>query len=156
MKRFEFDAPIKPHETIDSAYIEIPFDVEKEFGRKGQIKVRAQFDGYQYQGSIVKMGHPCHVLGLTQKVRKSIGKNPGDTVHVVVTEDVEPRTVTVPADFAQRLLAYPKAAHFYESLSFTHKREYAEWITSARKVETRNKRIEKALELLEKGKKEPR
>ncbi|WP_010233489.1 DUF1905 domain-containing protein [Clostridium arbusti] len=39
MKSYEFDAVIKKHGTIDAAYIEFPYDVEKEFGTKGQVKV---------------------------------------------------------------------------------------------------------------------
>lgn len=156
MKRFEFDAPIKPHPSLDSAYIEMPFDVEKEFGRKGQVKVKAHFNGCEYRGSLVKMGHPCHIIGLTQDVRKAIGKNPGDLVHVIITEDLGPREVKVPAEFAEKLSASKRAGEFFQSLSYTHKKEYVAWITGAKKEETRSRRIEKALELLVQGKKEPR
>lgn len=156
MKKFEFDAQIQPHENLDAGFIEMPFDVEKEFGRKGQVKVKATFDGVEYRGSLVRMGHPCHLIGITQKIRKEIGKGPGDTVHVVITADDEPRTVELPADFVKLLSSSGKAGKFFDSLSNTHKKEYAQWITSAKKEETRARRLEKALSFLENGKKEPR
>lgn len=70
---------------IDGAYVEIPFDVKKVFG-KGRVKVHAAFDGEPYDGSLVRMGTPRHILGLRKEIRRKIGKQPGDTVHVMLTE----------------------------------------------------------------------
>ncbi len=41
MQGYEFDAVIWKREGMDAAFIEFPFDVEKEFGAKGQVKVKA-------------------------------------------------------------------------------------------------------------------
>ncbi len=43
-------------------------------------------NGEAYDGQIVKMGTPCHIIGIRQDIRKKIGKQPGDTVHVTFTE----------------------------------------------------------------------
>ena len=84
-KLYEFDAVIIPDSEIDAAWIEIPFDVKKEFG-KSRVKVHATFDGEPYDGSIVKMGTPCHILGILKSIRKKINKQGGDTVHVTIKE----------------------------------------------------------------------
>lgn len=84
-KKYEFDAEIKKVPDIDGAYVEIPFDVKEEFG-KGRVKVYAVFDGVPYDGSMVRMKTPCHILGLRKEIRQEIGKQPGDTVHVTVQE----------------------------------------------------------------------
>lgn len=81
----EFDAVIKKVPDIDGAYVEIPFDVKEVFG-KGRVPVNATFDGEPYSGSIVRMGTPCHILGIRKDIRARIGKQPGDTVHVTVEE----------------------------------------------------------------------
>lgn len=65
--------------------MEIPFDVREEFG-KGRVKVHATFDGVGYDGSLVRMGTPCHILGLRKDIRARIGKQPGDTVAVRLQE----------------------------------------------------------------------
>jgi len=148
MKEYRFTATIIKNPTVDSGYIEFPYDAEKEFGRKGQIKVKAYFDGFEYRGSLVRMGHPCHIIGLNKKVRDAIGKGPGDTVDVLIIEDTEERVVEVPADFAAALNKNKKAMEIFEKMSFTHRREYVEWITSAKKVETRENRINKAVEMI--------
>lgn len=84
-KLYEFDAIIKKVPDIDGAYVEIPFDVKEEFG-KGRVKVHASLDGIPYDGSMVRMRTPCHILGLRKDIRQKIGKQPGDTVHVTVKE----------------------------------------------------------------------
>ena len=82
---YEFDAVIKKVQDIDGAYVEIPFDVKATFG-KGRVKVRASFDGIPYDGSLVRMKTPCHILGMRKDIRAAIGKQPGDTVHVTLKE----------------------------------------------------------------------
>jgi len=84
-KKYTFEAIIKKVPDIDGAYIEIPFDVKEEFG-KGRVKVHATFDGEPYDGSIVRMGTPCHILGILKEIRGKIGKQPGDSVRVTVKE----------------------------------------------------------------------
>lgn len=84
-KIYAFDAVLKKVPDIDGAYVEIPFDVRAEFG-KGRVAVRATFDGVQYVGSVVKMGTPCHIIGVRKDIRQAIGKKPGDTVAVTIQE----------------------------------------------------------------------
>ena len=60
-----------------------PFDVEKEFGTKGRVAVKATFDGVPYSGSLVKYEHPQHMLGILKAIREQIGKGQGDAIEVV-------------------------------------------------------------------------
>lgn len=155
MKEYSFNAVIQKQPHINAAFIEFPFDVEKEFGKKGQVKVIARFDTISYRGSLAKMGHHCHVLGLTREIRKSLGKEPGESIHVVIKEDTEPRVIELPSDFQKALEQVPEAIAVFDKLSYTHKKEYARWITGAKKQETRDSRIVKAIEMLSKGTKTP-
>jgi len=47
---------------MDAAYIEFPYDVYKEFGKRGQVEVKASFDGFEYRGSLVRMGMQSHCI----------------------------------------------------------------------------------------------
>lgn len=78
-KIYEFEAEIKKVPDIDGAYIEIPFDVKAEFG-KGRVPVIATFDGEPYEGSLVRMKTPCHIIGIRKDIRAKIGKQPGDKI----------------------------------------------------------------------------
>lgn len=60
---------------------------------------------------------------------------------------------------AELILAFKKnrsAASFFESLSFTNKKEYVEWIVTAKREETKNERLAGTVERLNKGWKNPR
>lgn len=84
-KHYFFEAVIQKVPDIDGAYVAFPHDVRVEFG-KGRVKVHATFDGMPYDGSLVRMGTPGHILGLRKEIRKQIGKGPGDTVRVELWE----------------------------------------------------------------------
>ena len=155
MKIYEFDAVIKKHDSMDAAFIEFPYDVEKEFGAKGQVKVNATFDGYEYRGSLAKMGHHCHCLGITQKIRKEINKQAGDLVHIVITKDESERVVLIPEDFKKELDKNELLKNNFNNLSYTNQKKFTEWITSAKKIETREKRIKDSILMLRKGARHP-
>lgn len=82
---FEFDAIIHKEPDHGGAYIEIPLDVKAVFG-KARVPVHATFDGEHYDGSLVKMGTECHILGIRKDIRAKIGKQPGDIVRVTICE----------------------------------------------------------------------
>lgn len=84
-KVYEFDAVIKKVPDINGAYIEFPYDVKAEFG-KGRVKVFATFDGEPYEGSLVRMKTPDHIIGIRKDIRETIKKQPGDMVSVTIKE----------------------------------------------------------------------
>lgn len=146
----KFQAEIKKVEDKDATYIEMPFDVYENFGAK-RVKVKANFDGVEYRGSIVNMGLDCHIIGITKAIRTAIGKSVGDTINVELVKDEEERIIELPEDFKSELEKNEEAKSFYNSLPHSAKKKYYLWITGAKKEETRTKRIhEGVLKLQEK------
>lgn len=145
---YNFQTIIQKIPDKDATFVEIPFDVEKEFGAK-RVKVKARFDNFEYRGSIVNMGHSCYIIGITKAIRREIGKNAGDNVFVEIEKDEEVRKIELPLDFSDKLDKNEKALQFYNSLSYSGKRKYYQWITSAKKQETREKRILESILKLE-------
>ena len=135
------------------AFVTVPFDVEAAYGKK-RVKIKATIDGVPYRGSMIRMGSPDHIIGVLKEIRQQIGKNIGDTVAITVEEDLEPRVVVIPEDFQKMLDGNPVAGKFYHSLSYTHQKEYVQWIEEARREATRERRLQKALDMLLNGKKE--
>lgn len=89
-KLLEFDAVLIKKKDMDAAYIEVPFDIKETFG-KSRLLVHATFDGEPYDGQVVKMGTPCHIIGVRKDIRAKIGKQAGDTVHVTLKEREKPK-----------------------------------------------------------------
>lgn len=153
MKPYKFSARI---ETVDGggAGVVFPFDVEKEFGAKGRVAVKATFDGVSYTGSLMKCGPGRHMLGILKAIQEQIGKRAGDSIEVVVWKDDAERTVEIPAEF-KAMLKKEGLLQGFEELSFTHRKEYCRWITEAKKEETRSARLAKSIAMLRKGIKTP-
>lgn len=150
-------SPTRPLQAFDAeiiegrgggALVEIPFSVRDVLGTAGQVRVRATFDGHEYRGSLAPMGSGVHVLGVRKDIRAAIAKSVGDTVHVTVQPDSLPRVVDVPGELARALEGDAMARERYTSLSYTHRREFAEWVAEAKKQETRDRRAERAVELI--------
>jgi hypothetical protein len=133
------------------AFVEIPFDVEKELGSK-RPKVKATIEGIPYRGTLTRMGTQCHILGLLKSIREQACKRIGDEVAVTVEPDTEERVVEVPEELRQALSREKQAGAFFDSLSYTHKKEYVSYITEAKREETRRKRLERVVEKLKQGK----
>jgi hypothetical protein len=155
-KIYQFEAVIQNggEKWPEAACVSLPFSVEEEFGTKGQVKVKATFDGEPYRGSIANMG-TGHILILRNDIRAAIGKSHGDTVTVTVQKDTEERLVEVPDVLKAEFKIHPKAEAFYNSLSYTNRKEYARWIDTAKREETKAKRLQKTIEMLLTGVKHP-
>ena len=145
-KKYRFKAKIEPANG-GGTFVFFPYDTDKEFGMKGKVPVKATFDGAAYTGSLIKYGFPQHMLHVPKATREELGKGVGDAVDVVVWKDEEVRTLEVPEEFA-RLMKQEGLLPFFESLSYTHRREYCRWVSEAKKEETRVKRLGKAVEML--------
>ena len=149
-----FNGIIEQHGEINAAFIKFPFSTEEFFGKKGQVKVKVLFDGkVEYRGSLAKMKSDCHMLGLTQEVRKNLEKSFGDVVSVKLWEDKEERIVEIPEDVLMVFEKNKDAFERYQKMSYTHRKEYMRWITDAKKPETRENRKVKMIEMILAGKK---
>jgi hypothetical protein len=132
--------------------VEIPFDVAAVFGAK-RPPVRGTVNGAPFRSTVAVYGGR-YLLGLNREVRDAAGGvSVGDTVTVELELDDEERTVELPSDL--RAALDPDLLAFFESLSYTHRREYVRWIEEAKREETRRRRVERAAELLREGVRTP-
>lgn len=70
--------------------------------------------------------------------------------------DPAKKIVRLPQDFAAALKKKKKEEAFFNSLSFTNRKEYVEWIVTAKREETRKERVSGSIERLGKQWKNPR
>jgi hypothetical protein len=135
------------------ARVEVPLDVPALFG-SARPPVLVTVNGQTVRTRIAVYGGRYYI-GLTKAVRAAAGVAPGDTIELDVELDEAPREVELPPELAEAL-ADPDLRLFYDGLSFTHRREYAEWIAEAKREDTRRRRAERAVELLREHVKTPR
>ena len=130
---------------------DVPFDPKAELG-KVRAPVRVTINGFTFRTTIARMGGRTFV-GLNREARDGTGVAAGERVAVELVADDEPRTVEVPPDLAAALDGGRRA--FFDSLSYTHRKEYVRWIEGAKRDETRRARVAKAAEMLEAGVRTP-
>jgi hypothetical protein len=63
-------------------------DVPALFGTRGLVKIRGAIDGEPFTGALMAQGDGTHRLPVRAALRRSIGKEAGDTVHVRIDERV--------------------------------------------------------------------
>jgi bifunctional DNA-binding transcriptional regulator/antitoxin component of YhaV-PrlF toxin-antitoxin module len=146
MKRYKFTAAIQ-RSTGWGAYVIFPHSVPQEFGVKGRVPVQAKFAGLPYTGSLMTCGPVHHLLAVPRAIREQLGKNPGDLITIELWKDDAPRIVEQPSEFV-KLLRKEKLLTKFETLSQTRRKEYRNWLTTAKREDTRQRRIAKAIEML--------
>lgn len=150
----QFNAIIQQNGEMNAAFVEFPFSTIELFDKKGQVKIKALFDDkVEYRGSLVKMKSDCHILGLTQEIRKQLNKTFGDNVSVSLIEDKEERTVEIADDISSIFNENQEAKILFDKMSYTHRKEYIRWIEEAKKPETRENRKIKMIQMILNGKK---
>lgn len=87
-----------------------------------------------------------NLIGFSKAVRAELGVEIGDTVEVSITADTAERTVDIPDALAEALASDPTATAAFEALSYTRRKEIARSIAEAKQEQTRQRRLDKALE----------
>lgn len=134
-------------------WVECPFDAAKEFG-EARPPVVGTVNGAPYRTRLMRYGGKT-VMGLTRAIRDTIGAELGDELIIEIEKDTVPREVDVPEELAMALASDVPAGKAFEALAFTHRKEYAQWIAEAKRPETRQRRVAKALAMLNAGVKHP-
>ena len=141
----KFRTYVEPPEPMRG--LEVPQGVVEALGGGKRPRVTITLNGHSWRSRVAVM-RGRYLLGLSNANRRAAGVVTGDEVEVEVEFDAEPRVVVEPGDFASALDADPVARTAYDRLSDSHKREHVRAIESAKKPETRARRIEKAVALL--------
>jgi hypothetical protein len=119
-------------------------------GGKKVFPVRLTLNGHALQGRLSRM-KGRNVIGLSREKRDAAGVMAGDEVDVSVELDTSERVVEIPPALAAAFKRDKAAKKIYDGLAFTHRKEFARWVDEAKKDETRDRRVAKALEMLHAG-----
>jgi hypothetical protein len=149
MAKHRFEALLAKEEGT-GAYVVVPLDVPALFGSR-RPAVRGTVNGFPFRTTLAPYGDDWY-LGFNSKVRSGAKVKAGETVVVELERDDEPREVEVPSDLADALAVDAEARTSFERLSYSHRKEYVDWIEEAKRDETRHRRIEKAVGMLRAGK----
>jgi len=141
----KFRAHVEPAEPMRG--LQVPIEVADALGGGKRPRVTITINGHSWKSRVAIM-RGRYLIGLSNANRQAAGIATGDEVEVEVEYDAETPAVVEPEDFARALDADPVARAAYDRLAYSHKREHVLAIESAKKPETRMRRIEKALAMM--------
>jgi len=139
---------IRPEGIGTWTYLDVPFDVEKIFNEKSKIKVKGTINNVPYRSTLLPHGDGTFFMVVNKTIRDQLGVHVGDSVSVEMMIDADLREVPLPELFEKTLRKNPKKQAIFEKLSYSHKKQYVEWIMTAKKEETRKQRIQQAIGML--------
>jgi len=105
-----------------------------------------------YRGLLAKYAGEYHLL-INKSIRAKLGKEAGDSVRVQIQEDTEERILDTPLLLKDFFKKEKELKPVFDTLSYTHRKEYTDWLTSAKKEETLQNRLIKFKALLSAKKK---
>jgi hypothetical protein len=129
--------------------IPVPEEVVATLGSK-RPAVKVTVGGHSYRTTVAPMGGR-YFVPLSAEHRQAAGVAAGDDVDVDIEPDTSPREVTVPDDLAAALAGDEVARRHFDGLSYSNRKEWVRWIEEAKKAETRQGRVERAVASLHAG-----
>lgn len=147
----KFKTVIFQADDMNATGINVPDEVVEKMGAGKKPKVTVTLKGYTYRSTVFFMGGRF-MLPLAQEHRSAAGVKGGDKVEVSLELDTAPREVAVPKDLAAALKKAGLTKDF-AAMAFTHRKEHVRSIEEAKAPETRLRRIDKAVAMVESKKK---
>ncbi len=120
-------------------------------GRKS-FPVRVTVNGTALSLRLARMGGE-NMIGLSKAVRAQARADIGGTYDIEVALDEGERQVDVPDELTKALDGDRAAREAFEKLSFSHRKEFARWVSEAKTAPTRERRVASTLEMLHEGRK---
>ena len=148
--------PAATAKAVAWTFLTLPQEASARLPSRGMTSVEGTFNGCAFQATLEPDGQGGHWLKVDRKLREAAGAEVGDVVSLEiapVAEEPEPR---VPAGLRHALAAAdPKARAVWSDITPVARRDWIQWIESAKREETRVKRIASACDMLAKGKRRP-
>ena len=136
-------------------FLNLPKNASAKLPSRGMTTVEGAMNGFPFRATLQPDGQRGHWLRVSRKMGEAAGADAGDVVTLEIApvrEEPDPR---VPADLRMALMAAPKARALWSDITPIGRRDWIHWITSARRSETRTRRIDNTCAMLVAGKRRP-
>ena len=130
----------------------LPTSASAKLASRGMTVVEGIINGFPFRAALEPDGNGGHQLKLSKAIRDAAGADDHGTVAVEITRVGEEPETRVPIDLEKALKATARTQEAWLDITPMARRDWILWITTARKLETRGHRIEKACDMLASGK----
>ncbi|HXA83648.1 MAG TPA: YdeI/OmpD-associated family protein [Candidatus Dormibacteraeota bacterium] len=127
----------------------VPFDAAKVWGKRGQLKIQGEINGFSFSTSLFPTGDGRHFLLVNKKMLSGGKTAPGLTAKFRLQPDTTPRPpASAPTELLRELGESKRLLKFFESLNPSRRNEIARWIAEPRSEEARRRRARQIAERL--------
>lgn len=134
------------------SFLVLPVGASAKLPTRSMTAVEGTINGQPFIATLEPDGQRSHWLKVPAKMRRDAGAEVGDVVTLEIAPASEEPEPTVPPDLRRALAAAPAAKAVWTDITAVARRDWVQWITSAKKDETRARRIETACDMLASGK----
>lgn len=131
--------------------IVVPADVIERLAAGKRPPVLVDVNGFEYRSTVAVMAGK-YLIGFSAAHRAATGLAGGDPIRVILRVADSPRIVDMPADFSAALDGDEAAQRFFDGLPNSLQRYHVDNVNAAKTPETRQRRIDKAVNLFLEGK----
>ena len=145
--------PAEPPRGSSWTFLILPKSASAKLPTRSQTSVEGSLNGAAFRATLEPDGQKSHWLKVTRKLRETAGAEVGEVAALEIRALAERPEPRVPADLRAALKAAPeKARAVWKDITPVARRDWIQWITSAKKQETRARRIDSACDMLASGK----
>lgn len=119
-------------------------------GARKAFPVRVRINGVTLPLRLARMGGE-NLIGFARAAREQAGVSIGSTYQVEIVADEEAPSVEVPEALAVALADDVTARAAFEALAPSHRKEFARWVSEAKRDATRTQRVTQTIEMLRAG-----
>jgi hypothetical protein len=134
------------------SFLILPKNASAKLPSRGRTTIEGTINGFPFRATLEPDGQRSHWLKVNRKMRETAGAEAGDVVTLEIKPTEEEPEAKVPADLRRALTAAPKARALWLDITPIARRDWIHWIVSAKRPETRARRIENACAMLTAGK----
>ncbi len=128
--------------------VRIPFDAGKVWGKRGQLKVKGEINGFAFRTSLFPDGKGGHRLLVNKSMQRGAKAAPGMAARFRIEPDNAARVVTVPAEFRRALSQDRSLRRWFDNLNYSVRNDICNRIAQAKSPATRLRRAERMAECL--------
>ena len=138
----------RPPSRLGWVILRIPFDAVKIWGKRGQLRVKGEINGFAFRTSLFPTGKGEHYLLVNKRMQAGANTGPGQTARIRLEPDTEKRKAIVPPELKRYLAEDRGLRRWFDKFNYSTRRYIGDWILQVKSAEARRRRAEQIAERL--------
>lgn len=144
-----FEATLQPSgDKLKWVIIRVPLDVQKVWGKRGQLRIKGEINGFAFRTSLFPDGQGKHIMMVNKKMQRGGGAYPGAKARFRLEPDTAERIAIVPLELKRVLKQAKPLQRYYDSLSYSMRKWIGDEISARKQLASRLRRAEQVAEWL--------